>query len=153
VTVQSQPTEAKPTIDGGHVEVMPVHFDDLDAMGFVHNSRYAIMLERALTAFWERNGFNYDNARYSEPDMFLSVAEYSIKYLLPFRGTGRMRFHIWIDRIGETSVVYRFRALSADSATIHAEGHRVHIRIDPKTLRPTSWTPTANAVMETLLVK
>jgi hypothetical protein len=38
----------QPTIDYGHVELLPVHFDDLDPMGMVHNSRYALLIERAL---------------------------------------------------------------------------------------------------------
>ncbi len=29
---------------------------DLDAMGVVHNGRYAVLLERALAAFWGRAG-------------------------------------------------------------------------------------------------
>src|SRR5262249_20325602 len=54
VTVHSGPMEA-----GGHVETMPVHFDDLDAMGIVHNAKYAVMLERALSAYWSRHGFTF----------------------------------------------------------------------------------------------
>ena len=36
---------SQPTIDYGHVEVLPVHFDDLDPMGMVHNARYAVLIE------------------------------------------------------------------------------------------------------------
>ena len=37
----------------GHTEPVPVHFDDLDPMGLVHNARYAVLLERALSALSE----------------------------------------------------------------------------------------------------
>jgi hypothetical protein len=31
------------TIDYGHVEMVPVHFDDLDPIGMVHNARHALL--------------------------------------------------------------------------------------------------------------
>ena len=33
-------------------ETVMVYVDDLDAMGVVHNGRYAALLERALAAYW-----------------------------------------------------------------------------------------------------
>jgi hypothetical protein len=39
-----------------HTETVNIYFDDLDAMGVVHNGRYAILLERALGAYWTRAG-------------------------------------------------------------------------------------------------
>ena len=142
---------APATVDIGHLEPMPVHFDDLDAMGIVHNARYAIMLERALHSFWARHGFTFANGVPSQPDVFLAVAEYSISYRAPVRGTGEVGIHFWIEKLGDTSAVYAFRVLSSDGATVHAEGRRVNVRLDPVTLRPTAWTPAARAVAQTLL--
>lgn len=31
-----------------------MHFDDLDPMGVLHNARYAVLVERAITA-WKEN--------------------------------------------------------------------------------------------------
>ena len=36
----------------GHAEPVAIHFDDLDAMGIVHNARYAVLVERALPPYW-----------------------------------------------------------------------------------------------------
>ena len=41
-------------------ETVVVYFDDLDAMGVVHDGRYAALLERALAAYWTRAGWPYD---------------------------------------------------------------------------------------------
>ena len=57
----------------------------------------------------------------------------------------------WIERMGESSVVYAFRVLSADGATVHAEGKRVNIKLDPRTLRPSPWTDEARAVAAPLM--
>jgi acyl-CoA thioester hydrolase len=135
----------------GHVEPMPVHFDDLDAMGIVHNARYAVMLERALSAYWARHGFTFENGTASKPDVFHAVAEYAISYRTPVRGTGQVGVHFWVERMGESSVVYGFRVLSADGATVHAEGRRVNIKLDPVTLRPAPWTDESRAVAAKLM--
>ena len=94
-------------------------------MGIVHNARYAVMLERALSVYWSRHGFTFADGKASRPDVFHAVAEYSISYRAPVRGTGQILFHFWIERMGDSSVVYAFRVLSADRSTVHAEGRRI----------------------------
>lgn len=47
---------AGPAADYGHIEPIAVYFDDLDAMGIVHNARYAVLLERAVTPYWTERG-------------------------------------------------------------------------------------------------
>ncbi len=132
------------TVLPGHVETVPVHFDDLDAMGLVHNARYALMLERALSAYWSRHGFSFADGVPTQPDVVHAVAEYSISYHAPIRGTGAVDVHFWIEELGRSRAVYRFRFVSGD--TVHAEGRRVNVKLDPRTLRPTPWTPLAREV-------
>ncbi len=134
-------TAVAPKIDYGTVVPLVVHFDDLDAMGIVHNARYAVFLERALGVWWSAHGFSLADGRPTNPDVFHAVAEYSISYRAPVRGTGEIGVHFWVDKMGESSVVYGFRVLSADGATVHAEGRRVNIKLDPATLRPAPWSP------------
>src|SRR5262245_29698589 len=105
----------------GHVEPVTVHFDDLDAMGIVHNARYAVFLERALSSYWSARGFSFADGRPTEPDVFHAVAEYAISYRTPVRSTGEIGMHFWLDRLGESSATYGFRVLSADGTTVHAE--------------------------------
>ncbi len=130
----------------GQTEQVEVHFDDLDAMGILHNARYAVLLERALSAYWSRHGFRFTNGRATRPDVFHAVAEYSISYRTPVRGTGPISIHFWIERLGESSATYGFRMLSTDGGTTHAEGRRVNIKMDPVTLRPAPWTERAREV-------
>ena len=37
-------------VEYGHITEVPVHFDDLDALGVLHNARYAVLVERAELA-------------------------------------------------------------------------------------------------------
>jgi acyl-CoA thioester hydrolase len=59
--------------------------------------------------------------------------------------------HFWLEQFGETSGDYRFRFLSPDGRTVHAEGRRVIVRLDPASLRPAPWTDAAREVAATLL--
>jgi len=142
--------EIQTTVAFGHVEPLPTHFDDLDLMGMVHNTRYPVLVERALNGFWTRQGFHFQNGVYSQPDAFLVVAEFQISYRSPIRGTSPIGVHLWVDKLGESSAAYGFRVLSADQSVVHAEGKRVHIRLDQETLRPTPWTPAARVILEGL---
>jgi acyl-CoA thioester hydrolase len=102
----------QPTIDYGHVELLPVHFDDLDSMGMVHNSRYALLIERALATFWRHHGHTFRGGRPTTPDAFNVVKEFSIGYRAPIRGTGDVCVHFWLEHMGRSCGVYNFRLLS-----------------------------------------
>jgi acyl-CoA thioester hydrolase len=144
-------TPVLPKIEYGHLEPVTVHFDDLDAMGVVHNARYAVLLERALTPYWAARGHSYDGGRPTSPDVFHAVREFTISYLAPIRGTGEIGVHFWLDQFGETSAAYGFRFLSLSGEKVFARGRRAIVRLDPATLRPTPWTDAARAVAATLL--
>ncbi|MET7394631.1 thioesterase family protein [Dactylosporangium sp. NPDC005572] len=135
----------------GHVEPFTVHFDDLDAMGIVHNARYAVFLERALSNWWGERGHSYAGGRPTTSDVMHAVAEYSISYRTPVRGTGDIGVHFWLESLGESSAVYRFRIVSADGQTVHAEGRRVNVKLDPRTLRPAPWSDHARSVCQVLI--
>jgi len=139
------------TIEYGHAERIRIHYDDLDSMGIVHNSRYSLLLERALTAYWEERGFGIVDGRPTAPDVFHAVAEFTIQYKAPIRGTGDVLIHFWLDAFGTSSGVYGFRITSVDGTKLHAEGRRSIVRLDPATMRPTPWTPAARAVAAPLL--
>jgi acyl-CoA thioester hydrolase len=135
----------------GHVESVTVHFDDLDAMGIVHNARYAVLLERALTAYWAPRGHSFENGRPTSSDVVHAVAEFTIRYLAPIRDTGPVDVHFWVERLGETSVVYGFRFASGE--TVHAEGRRTIVKLDPTTLRPAPWSADARAIGSALILE
>nr|MDT0659995.1 thioesterase family protein [Micromonospora sp. DSM 115978] len=139
------------TVDFGHVEPVAIHFDDLDAMGFVHNARYPVLFERAVSPYWAQRGHSFTAGRPTSPDIFHAVRELTISYRAPIRGTGWIAVHFWLDRFGTSSAEYAFRVLSGDGGTLHAEGRRAIVRLDPATLRPAPWTAAAREVAAGLL--
>ncbi|MEV0382985.1 thioesterase family protein [Nonomuraea sp. NPDC050643] len=129
-----------------------VHFDDLDAMGLLHNSRYALLVERAISAFWAERGWNFDPAISRFKDVYLAVREFKITYNAPIVGAGEVLVDFWMDRMGRTSGVYGFHVLSPDRSTVHAEGYRVNVNLDPATFRPAPFSSELRAAAEPLLL-
>src|SRR3954465_2017188 len=50
-----------PVVSYGRLIPVTVHFDDLDALGLLHNGRYPIMVERAWSALWQERGFRFED--------------------------------------------------------------------------------------------
>ena len=134
----------------GYTHLAEVHFDELDPMGLLHNSRYALLFERALAAFWASHGHSFVEGRPSTPDAFNVVRSASITYHRPVRGVGEVAVHIWLDHLGESSGDYRFQLTSVDGSVLYAEGNRVVVKLDPATLRPTPWSEESRAIALTL---
>ncbi|GAA4988688.1 hypothetical protein GCM10025734_14500 [Kitasatospora paranensis] len=49
----------QPSTDIGVLVPVDVHFDDLDLMGMLHNSRYQVRVERAWVEFCRGQGFGH----------------------------------------------------------------------------------------------
>jgi acyl-CoA thioester hydrolase len=139
-----------PVAEWGCAAPAMVHFDDLDAIGMLHNARYSVLVERAITSWWAERGVSFAGGRPATPDVFHVVREFSITYHRPVLGTGEIVVHFWLDRIGTSSADYRFRVLSRDGETVHAEGRRLNVRVDPATMRPAPWTDQARELVASL---
>ncbi|MGH9083115.1 MAG: acyl-CoA thioesterase, partial [Acidimicrobiales bacterium] len=57
-----------------------VFFDDLDAMGMLHNAGYLVLVERATSAFFEARGWRWEKYPALNPDQFYVVQEQSVQY-------------------------------------------------------------------------
>ncbi|WP_406205696.1 acyl-CoA thioesterase [Kitasatospora sp. NBC_01560] len=116
-----------------------VHFDELDPMGILHNARYQIHVERAVSAFYRLHGLDTPPGELGGSDRFHAVRRFEIDFELPFREEGPLRVELWLDHLGRTSMRYGFACLgSADE--VHATGARTVVRIDPVDFRPREWS-------------
>ena len=115
-----------------------VWFDELDMVGVLHNARYAIHVERAMTS-WYHSLTGVDPS-----DGYIVVKHYEIEFLKPFtRERGELVVEVGLERLGNTSAVYSFRCLSEDEdgAQIeHARGARTIVKVTPGALRPAPWS-------------
>ncbi|GAA5185388.1 hotdog domain-containing protein [Rugosimonospora acidiphila] len=128
-----------PLINHGRLIPIQIYYDDLDAMGMLHHARYATVFERAILDYWAGRGYVPAGDDRS-PDLFSAVRELAIEYHVPVTAPGLLLVHLWLNRLGRTSAEFGFRLLTVDGSTVHAEGRRVIIKLDPGTLRPTAWS-------------
>lgn len=127
----------------------PVYFDELDANGALHNSRYAVHVERAQSALFEELGKGWGVLAERDPDLRYVVRELHLEFLAPLRSPGTLAVELTAAQIGRTSATYRFRCASAASGQTLARGHRVIVKVD-EAGRPAPWSPWYREVFDAL---
>nr|BFD85961.1 hotdog domain-containing protein [Streptomyces sp. Xyl84] len=142
---------AAPALSYGRLIPVTVHFDDLDALGLLHNARYPLMVERAWAGLWHEHGFRFEGDWVAAGDACNAVKELRITYEAPVTRPGGYAVHLWLERLGTTGLTYGFRFCSADGALTYAHGSRVLVRLDPATLRPAPWSEEFRAAGQELL--
>jgi acyl-CoA thioester hydrolase len=140
-----------PTVSHGRLIPVTVHFDDLDALGLLHNARYPLMAERAWTELCAEYGVRFDGDWAAAGDACNAVRELRISYEAPVTRPGTYAVHLWLERLGTTGLTYGFRFCSADGTRTYAQGTRVLVRLDPATMRPAPWSETFRAAGRQLL--
>ncbi|MFD4986869.1 acyl-CoA thioesterase [Streptomyces sp. NPDC058374] len=147
------PLADAPTAPEASAVLVPVevHFDDLDALGLLHNARYPLLVERAWSAHWAERGHTYAGDWHAAGDACNAVKEFHITYEAPVTRPGPYAVHLWLERLGRTGLTYGFRLCSADGTATHARGHRVLVRLDPATMRPAPWSEEFKGAARPLL--
>ncbi|MEU6808847.1 thioesterase family protein [Streptomyces sp. NPDC046831] len=140
-----------PALSYGRLIPVAVHFDDLDALGLLHNARYPLMVERAWAELWREHGFHFEGDWGAAGDACNAVKELRITYEAPVTRPGAHAVHLWLERLGNTGLTYGFRFCSADGAVTFARGTRVLVRLDAETLRPAPWSERFRAAARELL--
>ncbi|MFF7412841.1 acyl-CoA thioesterase [Streptomyces lydicus] len=146
-----EPLQTTGPVPYGQLVPVTVHFDDLDALGMLHNSRYPLLVERAWAEYWHGRGFGFDGDWAAAGDMCNVIKEMRVSYERSVTSPGRYAAHLWVERLGRTGLTYGFRLCSADGTETYAHGHRVLVRVDAGTLRPTPWSDRARAIATELL--
>lgn len=123
-----------------HEEIMGVYFDDLDAFQILHNSRYLLLFERTIGAFWKRMGWGGVLDAQRNPDQFHLVRANTVEYESAVRSVGDVRVRIWVEKLGRTSLTFGMRVLPVDHDADHARGTRTIVRVDPVSFRPVPWS-------------
>jgi acyl-CoA thioester hydrolase len=119
-------------------------------MAMLHNGRYPVLVERAVTAFFAHLGWHWVPDVASNPDQFHAVRDFSIEYLQPVRGVGPVDVAVTVDRLGTTSASFGFTVRS--DAGVHARGRRTVVKLDLDTLAPSPWTDTFRAGLNDYVV-
>jgi acyl-CoA thioester hydrolase len=140
---------ADPTPPVAFTWLSPVFFDEFDLNGVLHNSRFAVHVERAQTALFERLGRGWTARADIDPDLRYVVRELHVEFLAPLEAPGALQVELAAGAIGRTSATYLFRCAGPDGARTLARGHRVIIKVDMAG-RPAPWSDWYRAVFQEL---
>jgi acyl-CoA thioester hydrolase len=136
-------------ISGPFRWLSPVYFDELDVNGALHNSRYAVHVERAQSALFEQLGRGWTELAQRDPDLRYVVRELHVEFLAPLRAPGALAVELTAGPIGRTSATYHFRCASPATGQVLARGHRVIVKID-EAGRPSPWSGWYRELFATL---
>jgi acyl-CoA thioester hydrolase len=92
----------------------PVFFDELDLNGALHNARFAVHVERAQSALFERLGKGWARLADRDPDLRYVVRELHLEFLAPLAAPGALRIELTAGKLGRTSATYGFREVFAE---------------------------------------
>ena len=129
----------------------PVYFDELDLNGALHNSRFAVHVERAQSALFEQLGRGWTSYADRDPDLRYVVRELHVEFLAPLEAPGSLLVELAAGKLGRTSATYQFRCANAGTGQTLAQGHRVIIKIDQDG-RPAPWSDWYRETFQSLEV-
>ena len=122
-----------------------VYFDDLDALGVLHNARYPLLIERTIGDFWKKMGWGGLSDLHRNPDQFHLVRVNHFEYIKAVEGVDEVRVRVWVEKLGTTSLTFGFSVLPIDEDIICCAGYRVLVSVDPETRTSKPWSPAFRA--------
>lgn len=125
-----------------------VFFDELDALGVLHHTRYLLHLERAQQKFFEHllevDDFNAER----DEDIYVVVHSIESRFREPFRRPGPIKVEYSIDRIRSGGVTMAFKICDPKGETIYCDGKRTVCKLSSETHQPAPWTELFRKAME-----
>ena len=125
-----------------------VYFDELDALGVLHHTRYLLHLERAQQAFFQEllgvPDFNADR----DEDIYVVVHSLDAKFKQPLRNPGQIWVKYTVDRVRSGGVTMGFEILDSSKKTLYCSGTRTVCKLSGQTHRPSPWTDAFRGALE-----
>jgi acyl-CoA thioester hydrolase len=121
----------------------PVFFDEMDPLGVMHNSRFAVHVERAQSALFEELGYGWTDLSQRHEDIGYVVRDIALEFTAPVSSPGVMTVEVVAVRLGRTSATWGYRCFAGNTAV--ANGTRVVVKLDGSG-RPVPWTDAFQAL-------
>ncbi|MEZ5185390.1 MAG: hotdog domain-containing protein [Candidatus Nanopelagicales bacterium] len=119
-----------------------VYFDEMDPLGVMHNSRFAVHVERAQSALFEQLGYGWTALPQRHEDIGYVVRGIALEFTAPVASPGIMQVEVVAVRLGRTSATWGYRCAvpgPGGTGVPVAHGTRVLVKADGSG-RPIPWT-------------
>jgi acyl-CoA thioester hydrolase len=120
-----------------------LRWNDIDAFGHVNNAQFYEFFDTTVVRFLQSKR----DLGIATGGASMVVAENGCRFLQEVLFADALEMGLRVERTGTSSVRYGLAAFVNGSDTASADGHFVHVFIDPATKRP---TPIAHEVREHL---
>ena len=125
-----------------------IYFDELDALGVLHHTRYLIHLERAQQAFFQEllgvPDFNADR----DEDIYVVVHSLESRFRSPVRNPGKIWVKYTVDRVRSGGVTMAFEIMDESKKVIFCTGKRTVCKLSGRTHQPAPWTDAFRLALE-----
>lgn len=128
-----------------------VYFDEMDPLGVLHNSRFAVHVERAQSALFEQLGYGWTDLSQRHEDIGYVVRATAMEFTAPVTSPGVMTVEVIAVRLGRTSATWGYRcAVSSGAQEVPvAQGTRVVVKADASG-QPNAWTDSFRVLFDWL---
>lgn len=131
-----------------HAEVF---FDELDALGVLHHTRYLLHLERAQQKFFEHLLGVSDFNKERDEDIYVVVHSLESRFREPFEKPGPIVVDYGIERVRSAGVTMDYVIRDPADEAIYCEGRRTVCKLSAETHQPAPWTEAFREAMEVYL--
>ena len=125
-----------------------VFFDEFDALGILHHTRYIIHLERAQQKFFESllgvEDFNSER----DEDIYVVVHSLNTRFRKPLSKPGPIEVRYTIDRIRSGGVTMKFTIRAVGEDDLLCSGDRTVCKLSATTHTPCPWSEPFRLAME-----
>ncbi|MGB0414242.1 MAG: acyl-CoA thioesterase [Coraliomargarita sp.] len=125
-----------------------VYFDELDALGVLHHTRYLLHLERAQQKFFEHllgvDDFNADR----DEDIYVVLHSLESRFREPVRKPGPITIDYSVERIRSGGVTMGFVIRDPENGRVYCDGTRTICKLSGQTHRPAPWTDAFRQALE-----
>ncbi|MDB1087136.1 thioesterase family protein [Streptomyces sp. ACA25] len=140
MTPDDRRTDRPESLPGCFRTTTGVAWDELDALGVLHHSRFLVHAERAFSALLDSLGYGYDPDPGIRPERHHVVAGVRVTFSRPLDRPGPLTIEQQVESLGRTSLTLRFTVTGGAGGQVLAEGVRTVVHIDRATRRPRPWS-------------
>ena len=125
-----------------------VFFDELDALGVLHHTRYLLHLERAQQKFFEflLGVDDFDVER--DEDIYVVVHSLESRFRESFHTPGPIVIEYLIERIRSGGVTMRYLIRDPEGQHVYCDGMRTVCKLSAETHQPAPWSEPFREAMK-----
>lgn len=124
-----------------------LRWNDIDIFGHVNNARYYEFFDTAVLGFLHERALGLGTG-----EAAMVVAENGCRFHREIVFTDRLEMGLRVERIGTSSVRYGLGAFVKGAEEAAADGHFIHVFVDPASRRPAPLSAPVRQHLETILV-